>query len=585
MREHVERKLAAIVAADVAEYSRLMASDELRTIGAVRTLKNKFVEPTAARHGGRIVKTMGDGFLMEFASVLASVEAAVDLQKQLKDSNTGIAQDERLVLRIGVHVGDIVFEESDIFGDGVNIAARIEPMVSPGGVGISDEAYQHVRDKLDLDWTDGGVHNVKNIPRPIRIWHWNGGPVPAQHSSENALQLPELPSVAVLPFDNMSSDEEQGYFADGLTEDLITDLSKISGLFVVARNSTFAFKGQAVDIPSVGRLLGVANIVEGSVRKLGERVRINVQLIDAETGGHIWADRYDGSLESVFELQDQVCNEVVSALSVKLTKTESERLHDVHTTNIDAYETFVQAKTTPYPPVPARLSAANELFGKVVEMAPDFAGGYAGLSWIISFGALWGHSDPEVLGSRAEALAYKAISVDKAFGWSYSVLSLALLAQRRFDEAVRAAAQGLELLPNDADAHVHCSIVNAMRGNSAEAINASDSAFRLSPNFVSGPYLNVASHAHFMAGNYEAALMAHERNVARGGPVGPPALCWAAASYHATGRFDAAKQTTDTLTAGFPDFRLKGWNLLHLIENDGDRENVEARYREAGIRP
>jgi len=583
MSDRVKRKLAAIVAADVVGYSRMMAADEARTIEAVRRLQHEFIEPLLPPFGGRIVKTMGDGFLMEFASVVAGVEAAIKLQEGLEQTSKEEAEGNRVLLRIGVHVGDIVVEDLDIFGDGVNVAARIEPLAAPGGIGISDEAYRQVRDRLDVDWADGGSQTVKNMARPIRVWHWQNAPASPHQMPEHELNLPDKPSIAVLPFDNMSGDPEQGFFADGMTEDLITDLSKISGLFVVARNSTFAFKEHAADISTIGRRLGVGNIVEGSVRKMGDRVRINVQLIDAATGGHIWADRYDGSLASVFELQDDVCRKVVSALSVQLTQSEALRLNEVHTTNLDAFELYVQAKSTPYPPIPERILAARELFERVVESAPDFAGGYAGLSWMISFGALWGHEDPANLGSRAEALAYKAISVDKSFGWSYTVLGFALLAQRKFDEAVAAAKQGLDLLPNDADAHVFAAVVNSMRGNSDEAIKLADQALRLSPNFINGPYLNVKSHASFMAGHYEEALASHEKNVARGGPVGPPAYCWAAGSYHATGKLESAKQTVAELNARFPNFGLKGWNLLALIESDSERERIEHIFRASGI--
>ena len=561
----------------------MMAMDEFGTINAIRRLHEETISPIAARHGGRVVKTMGDGFLLEFASAVASVEAAVGIQRALDKINGDAPEDRSLRLRIGIHVGDIVFEGDDIFGDGVNVAARIEPLAQPGGIGISDEAYRQVRDRVAIEWTDGGAQQLKNISHRMRIWHWNGAPnsknvfVPVEPAPT------EMPSVAVLPFDNMSNDPEQDYFADGMTEDLITDLSKISGLFVVARNSTFAFKGQAVDIPTVARRLGVANVIEGSVRKMGGRVRINVQLIDAATGGHLWAERYDGSLDSVFELQDAVSREVVSALSVRLTPSESKRLCHVHTTNLEAYELFVQAKATPYPPIPGRIEAARALFEQVVEMAPEFAGGYAGLSWLISFTALWGHEDPAKLGLRAEALAQKALAADVCFGWAYTALALALLAQRRFDEAVDAGRQGLDYLPNDADTNAFMSVIHAMRGNHEDAIKAADQAVKLSPNFINGPYLNVMSHCLFMAGKYEDALVWYERNIARGGPVGPPALCWAAGSYQVTGNVEAAQNAVAELKLRFPTFGLKGWNLLALIEHDADRARIEALFRKAGI--
>ena len=578
-----QRKLAAIVAADVAGYSRMMSADEAGTIGAVRRLQREIIEPAVASHHGRIVKTMGDGFLIEFSSAVASVEAAIDIQNSLGTFNNERPTENQVLLRIGIHVGDIVLEEHDIFGDGVNIAARIEPLAQPGGVGISDEAYRQVRDRLDIHWVDGGDQELKNISRPMRVWHWNHAPDPVRAPADSGLQLPDRPSIAVLPFDNMSGDADQEHFADGMTEDLITDLSKISGLFVVARNSTFAFKGQAVDIPTIARRLGVANVIEGSIRKMGDRVRINVQLIDAATGGHLWADRYDGTLASVFELQDDVCSKVVTALSVRLTQSETSRLGEIHTENVEAYELFVQAKATPYPPIPGRIAAAQELFEQVVQQAPDFAGGYSGLSWMASFGALWGHIDPTKLGAQAEALAYKAITVDASFGWSYTALGMALLAQRRYDEAIEAAQKGLDLLPNDADAHAFFAVINAMRGNYTAASQAADQAVRLSPNFINGPYFNLKSHSLFMAQKYQEALTWHEKNIARGGPVGPPALCWAAGSYYMLGNALAVENTVAELTVRFPDFRLKDWNLLGLIEHDATRHRIEAQFRDCGI--
>ena len=582
MQSTTHRKLASILAADLAGFSRMMADDEIGTIEAVRRLRTDLLEPTVIRHGGRVVKTMGDGFLIEFASVVTSVEAAIDLQTQLQALNTETDRNP-LLMRIGIHVGDIVLEGSDIFGDGVNIAARIEPLVQPGGIGISDEAYRQVERKLDAEWVDGGEHNVKNIPRPVQIWHWGGGALPEVQPVASELDLPDIPSVAVLPFSNMSSDAEQEYFADGLTEDLITDLSKISGIFVVARNSTQVFKKKAVDIPTIGRQLGVANVIEGSVRKMGERVRINVQLIDAKTGGHLWADRYDGAMAEVFELQDQVCSKVVSELSVTLTKSEAEHVQAVHTQNIEAYETFVQAKAMPYPPVPARMKAASDLFQQVVEKAPDFAGGYSGLAWMIGFKALWGHEGSMELGMRAEALAYKAITLDKSFSFSYTVLGLALLTQQRFDECLENVDKAIMLSPNDADSHVFGAVIHSMCGNDDRAIALAERAYRLSPNFVSGPYLNVISHTNFMAGNYEDAITAFETNRSRGGPIGPPAFCWAAAAYHITGRTDETKQIVDQLKAGFPGFKLEGWNFLSLIQDDKRRQEAKEQFLDAGI--
>ncbi len=293
------------MAADVVGYSRLMGADETGTLAALRAHRSELIDPLIDKHGGRIVKTMGDGLLLEFPSVVAAVECAIATQEGIAERNEGIPDNEAIRFRIGVHVGDVIIEGDDIFGDGVNIAARIEPLSEPDGLSLSDDAYRQVRDRLDVVWEDGGMHEVKNIARPIHVWRWMNdrrqSPGQASAAAET-LELPDKPSIAVLPFNNMSGDPEQEYFADGMTEDLITDLSKISGMFVVARNSSFVFKGQSVDIREAARSLGVRYVLEGSVRKAGSRIRINAQLIDALSGGHLWAERYDGTIEDVFEL-------------------------------------------------------------------------------------------------------------------------------------------------------------------------------------------------------------------------------------------------------------------------------------------
>jgi TolB-like protein len=305
MSEGPQRRLAAIVAADVVGYSRLMGANETGTLAALRSHRSELIDPLIEKHGGRIVKTMGDGLLLEFPSVVAAVECAIATQEGIAERNEDIPDSEAIRFRIGVHVGDVIIDGDDIFGDGVNIAARVEPLAEPGGVSLSDDAYRQVRDRLDVVWEDGGEHHVKNIARPIQVWRWLDG---GRRSTRRALfegeplELPDKPSIAVLPFDSRSGDPEQEHFADGMTEDLITDLSKISGMFVVARNSSFAFKGQPVDVRDAARRLGVRYVLEGSVRKAGARVRINVQLIDALSGGHLWAERYDGTVENVFEL-------------------------------------------------------------------------------------------------------------------------------------------------------------------------------------------------------------------------------------------------------------------------------------------
>ena len=575
MADETQRRLAAIVVADVVGYSRLMGTDEVGTLAALRTHRSEVIDPMIDKHGGRIVKTTGDGLLLEFPSVVAAVQCAIATQ-----------QDIAIRVRIGVHSGDVIIEGEDIFGDGVNIAARIEPLAEPDGVSLSDDAYRQVRDRLDVTWEDGGEHQVKNIARPIQVWRWlNGGQrSPARAPAEGEhLELPDKPSIAVLPFDNMSGDPEQEYFADGMTEDLITDLSKISGLFVVARNSSSAFKGQAIDVREVARRLGVRYVLEGSVRKAGSRIRINVQLIDALSGGHLWAERYDGTVENVFELQDDVGAKVVSALAVRLRGDESARLQRVHTRNLDAYELYVRAKSTPYPPVPERIDAARKMFEQVIDLDPEFAGGYAGVSWMLVFGATWGHSNPGEAAARAVALARKAVEVDDTFGWSYTALALALQLQGKHEEAITAADEAVDRQPNDTDAQAYRGIILAFAGRPELGLEPVERAIRLNPQFVNGPYLNLRCAILLLARDYDGAVRSYEENIERHGPVGPPVLSWAAAAYWALGRRDDAGRAAAQLAARFPAFRLKNWDFFKMLKSHEDRHLIHDLMRAASL--
>ena len=586
MSDGTQRRLAAIVVADVVGYSRLMGADEVGTLAALRALRSELIDPLIDKHGGRIVKTTGDGLLLEFPSVVAAVQCVIATQEGIAKRNEGIPDNEALRFRIGVHVGDVIIEGDDIFGDGVNIAARIEPLSEPDGISLSDDAYRQVRDRLDVTWEDGGEHQVKNIARPIQVWRWLGSgrrsPVQAPAEGE-PFELPDKPSIAVMPFDNISGDPEQEYFADGMTEDLITDLSKISGLFVVARHSSSAFKGQAIDVREVARRLGVRYVLEGSVRKVGSRIRINVQLIDALSGGHLWAERYDGTVENVFELQDDVGAKVVSALAVHLSGDERERLQHVHTRNLDAYELYVRAKSTPYPPIPERLDAAREMFERVIELDPDFAGGYAGVSWVLGFGVTWGHVDAGETVARAMALARKAIEVDDAFGWSYTTLALALQLQGKHEEALAAADEAVARQPNDADGHAYRGFILALAGRPKLGLEPVERAIRLNPRFINSPYLNLRTCIMLLAQDYDGAARSYEENIGRHGPVGPPVLSWAAAAYWALGREDDAGRAAARLATRFPAFRLENWNFFKLLRFPDDRQRIHDLMRAAGL--
>ncbi|NQU71606.1 MAG: tetratricopeptide repeat protein [Rhodospirillales bacterium] len=580
-----QRRLAAILAADVVGYSRLMGEDETGTLTALKQHRTAVIDPTIAAHRGRIVKLMGDGVLVEFASVVDAVNCAVGIQRRMVEQNADTPDSKQITLRIGVNLGDIIIDDDDIYGDGVNIAARLEGLATPNGVCISDVVHQSVLGKLDLDFMDMGEQTVKHITKPVHAYYINLGREPALPSGPNSepLPLPDKPSIAVLPFDNMSGDPEQDYFADGLAEDLITDLSKISGLFVVARNSSSVYKGQPVDIRSIADKLGVKFVLEGSVRKSGQRVRINAQLINAASGGHLWADRYDGSLDEVFALQDEVCAKVVSALSVQLIGNEADNLKTIHTNNLEAYELFVRARATPYPPVPERIESARKMFMQVVELDPDFAGGYAGVSSMMSFGAIWRHDDTSDMIEQALEAAYKAISVDEAFGWSYTALGMALMHRGQYAEAIAAAREAITRQPNDADAHGYLGFILGVDGQCAAGIDAVNQAIRLNPLFFNGPYLNLRGQSQVLAEDYRAAIDTFSENIERNGPIGPPALCWGAAAYEALGLKEEAGRLTARLAEEFPRFTMTNWNYLSLIRDDDMRQRITRLMKDAGV--
>src|SRR6201997_2410031 len=343
----INRKLAAILAADVVGYSRLMGADEAGTLAALKRHRETVFDPAVAAHNGRVVKLIGDGTIVEFASVIDAVNCALSVQRPAEQAAGQGAPQPAIVLRIGINLGDVIMEGDDIYGDGVNIAARLEPLAEPGGICVSSIVNESVGNRIDVRFQDSGEISVKNIDRPIRVWKWHPGATTPTTARSNAAK-PEASvaaaSIAVLPFTNMSGDPEQEYFSDGVSEDLITDLSKIAGLMVIARNSSFTYKGRSVDVRTIGRDLGVRSVLEGSIRRAGNRVRITAQLIDAATGAHLWADRYDRDLTDIFEVQDEVVEKIVGVLAVTLTQGEQQRLPRHGTSNVEAYECLLRAR-------------------------------------------------------------------------------------------------------------------------------------------------------------------------------------------------------------------------------------------------
>ena len=414
----VQRRLAAILAADVVGYSRLMGEDEEGTLAALTAHIGELIEPCVAAHHGRVFKTTGDGLLGEFSSVVDAVRCAVALQAGMAERNAGTQEDRRIEFRIGVNLGDVIVQDDDVYGDGVNVAARLEQMAEPRGVYVSGNVFEQVEGKLDLRFDDLGEHQLKNISRATRVYAVTGraaepaAPAPSAAADPLPLPLPDKPSIAVLPFENMSGDAEQEYFADGISEDIITDLSKISGLFVIARNSSFVYKGKPVSIRQVGRDLGVRCVLEGSVRKAGNRVRITAQLIDATDDRHLWAERYDGALDDIFSLQDEVAQKVVAALEVSLTATERNAMTSTRKIDVEAYDLLLRARQYYSRFTPDANAEARRLLAEALERDPGYAEAMAALAE--SCAAIWHQgwsNDPVTTLEKGAELAHRAVEL------------------------------------------------------------------------------------------------------------------------------------------------------------------------------
>ncbi len=471
------------MSADVAGYSRLMGHSESGTLARLKAARAEVVDPSIAEHRGRIVKSTGDGLLVEFSSAVDAVQCGVAVQSAMAARADGTQQNELLQYRIGVHVGDIIIDGDDIFGDGVNVAARIEGLAEPGGVAISDAVSQHVRGHVDVAFADRGEHSVKNIDRPLHVWGWKPG-MSVDDIAAVEPALPEKPSIAVLPFDNMSGDPEQGYFADGITEDIITDLSKVSGLFVIARNSSFAYKGKAPDIRQVSRELGVRYVLEGSVRRASNRIRINAQMIDGTTGGHLWAERYDRDIADIFEVQDEVTRTIVGALKVKLTSGEEAARGGRAKISPEAYDLIVRARATALQLTPQAATAAKEMLQRVIAIDPSLAIAYARLA-ITTFAEYvnqWNNATTENL-VRATELAKKAVEIDEMEPQGHLAMSIMLSWTRRLDEAEPHARRAIELDPNSADGYTGLGNVLEFKGHSEDAVPLYTRAYRLDPQW------------------------------------------------------------------------------------------------------
>ena len=624
----MERRLAAILATDMVGYSRLMAADEARTLARQNAHRKDLIDPRIAEYGGRLVKSTGDGVLVEFPSVVDAVSCAVTIQLAMQEREAAVPQETRIAYRIGINLGDIIIEDDDIYGDGVNIAARLEALAEPGGVCVSRTVVDHVRGKVASDFEDQGEQQVKNIPEPVHVfrvlmqseaggkaavqarrmaWWWRpttgvagaalaiaaigimvwqpwAPDVQPASVERMALPLPDKPSIAVLPFDNMSGDVEQDYFADGMTEDLITDLAKISALVIIARNSTFAYKGQSPDVRDVAQQLGVRYVVEGSVRKAGGRIRINAQLIDAETGHHLWAERYDRDAADIFNLQDEIRAQIVTALRVKLTPTEEVRLARQLTNNSEAYDNYIRGlRQESFFTKEGNLNS-KRLFEQALELDPTFAAAMGRLATAHTLAAENGWNPaPEESMETARLLAEQAVVLDDNLPQAHWAVARVYSRKQIFDgdRAIASLRKAIALDPNYADGYAFLANVLVVVGRAEEALGYVETAMRLNPHFPFWYYYTLGA-SQFMLTRYDVAIESFEKAIERNRAWTPPHEILVAAYGH-LGMIDEAEWEMEELrTLGFEP-TLANWRSRVRIQD----ATYLARYfnglRKAGV--
>ena len=490
--EYVQRRLAAILAADVVGYSRLMEANEERTLGALRQHRREFFDPTVVKHGGRIFKVMGDGFLVEFGSVLNAARCAVEIQRGMFERNAGIPEDRHIKFRIGINLGDIIVDEGDVYGDGVNMAARLEALAGPGGIACSAVVRHQVGNKLELEFVDQGEKSVKNVAQPVHVYFINWSGVAQNSVFQSATTgTPRLrsdkPSVAILPFANMSNDPEQEFFSDGITEDIITDLSNVSGLFVLGRNTVFTYKGRAVNLEHIAKELGVAYVVEGSVRKAGQKVRVNAQLIEGATGGHLWAARYDRDLTDIFAIQDEITRTIVDQLKVKLLPEEKKAIEQSPTENVDAYTFYLKGREFFHRGSKPFYAMAKKMFAKAIELDPLYARAYAGVADCDSFLYLDYSEGSSLDGILANCA--RALELDSTLAEARASRGLALSASQKYREAGEEFESAIASNPNLFEAHYFYARSCFVQGKLEEAAVHWERAAEIKPDDCQSAFL------------------------------------------------------------------------------------------------
>ncbi len=591
----VERRLTTILAADVVGYSRLMAADEAGTLTSLKALRRELIEPKTAEHHGRVVKLIGDGTLMEFGSVVDAVTFAVDVQRAMALRNTDVPEDQRITYRIGINIGDVIIEGDDIYGDGVNVAARLEGLAEPGGVCVSRTVFNHVKGKVDLGFEDLGEQEVKNIAEPLRVYRLVVGTAQEDRLASTFeasvgldFSVPDYPSIAVLPFTVMSTDPEQEFFADGMAEDIITALSKISRLLVVARNSTFTYKGKAVDVKQVSHEQGVRYVLEGSVRKAGSRVRVTAQLIDATTGLHLWAERYDRDLQDIFAVQDEITREIVVAMDVQLREGEQHRVWASGTKNLEAWECMRLATDAALGGAAEAQPKARELLDRALELDPDYATAWAmrGRLYFTEADVGGGIGNRDQF-DKAQASAFRcghrALELDPGCADAYGMLALTHLNAGEHDVAMEMSEKAIALAPNNAE--LLGGVASAVMRKSGQPERGAElvkRAMRLCPFYRPGLLRALGNNYRMMSGRLEEAVICYRESLKR-------ETGYLAAYVNLTsalgelGRQDEAREAAREVLRQEPDFSIKAYISGLSYRNPADSERIADGLRQAGL--